>query len=264
MRRLLPEPADLPLEEVYADLQLGDARGGPGRPTVTLGMVASVDGAVTWDGTSGRLGGDGDRQAFRRSRDAADAILVGAGTVRAEGYGPPRAPRQRAAARIARGAAPGPQLVVVTARADLDPAARLFTAPRDEGVPAPVVVTCRAAPRERVAALGEVAEVVEVGDGAVDLARVLDWCAGRGFERILCEGGPRLNGALLDAGLVDEVLVTVAPVLLGGDADRIVASPQQTPADLVLAEVHEHDGELLLRYVAASGRPSGGHDEERC
>lgn len=260
MRRLLPEFAEIALEDVYDGLRLPD--GGPGleRAAVVLGMVTSVDGAVSVDGRSGGLGGAADGVAFRRLRDACDAILVGAGTVRAEDYGPPRASPDRAAARVAGGAAPGPQLLVVTARADLHPGARLFRARRDAGVPAPIVVTRELAPPGAVEALRRVAEVVSFGRDEVDLEATLRWCASRGWRRVLCEGGPALAGALLADDLLDEVFVTVAPTLVGGDAGRIVTSPPDIPhADLELIEVHEHGGELLLRYRVGSVRPSDRH-----
>jgi riboflavin-specific deaminase-like protein len=258
VRRLLPEPADLALEDVYRDLRLPDGGPDSARAGVALGMVSSADGAVAVDGRSGGLGGDADRLAFRRLRDACDAILVGAGTVRAEDYGPPRADAARRAARVAAGASPAPQLLVVTGRADLDPDAKLFRATREDGVPAPIVVTRELAPDGAVEALREVAEVVTFGRDAVDLAAVLRWCRVRGWRRVLCEGGPALGGALLAAGLLDEVLVTLAPMLVAGDAGRIVTSASTIPAaDLELVELHEHAGELLLRYRVNRDRSNG-------
>jgi riboflavin-specific deaminase-like protein len=264
MRRLLPDPADLDLADAYAQLVLPSPPADAVRATLALGMVTSVDGAVSVDGTSGGLGGDADAQAFRRLRDACDAILVGAGTVRAEDYGPPRAPTARADARRARGLAAAPQLLVVTGSADLDPHARVFTADRDAHVPVPVVVTHDQAPADRTTALAEVTEVVTVGEGAVDLPDVLAWCLQRGLPRVLCEGGPQLNAALLAAGVVDEIFVTLAPSLAGGAAGRIVEGPELGPLDLDLVELHEHEGELLLRYRVRSGRPVGGELDGRC
>jgi riboflavin-specific deaminase-like protein len=264
MRRLVPEPLELPLEAAYAGLVLPEPAPGVDRATVALGMVASVDGAVAVDGSSGALGAAADQQAFRRLRDACDAILVGAGTVRSEDYGPPRAPASRAAARVAAGLAPAPQLLVVTGSAGLDPDARLFVTERDPGVPPPVVITRGSAPRERVSALSGRAEVVEFGEEEVDLGEVLRWCLRRGLPRVLCEGGPSLNGALLAADLVDEVFLTLAPSLVGGAAGRIVSGPELGVRDLDLTELHEHDGELLLRYRVRPGRPVGGVHGVRC
>lgn len=250
MRRLVPPTGSIPLEEAYAELRLHAGPPDGGRAGVSLGMVASVDGAVALDGRSGGLGAEADRVAFRRLRTACDAILVGAGTVRAEDYGPPARSASQRHARVAAGLAPVPQLLVVTARADLDPASRLFATDGDE-VPRPIVVTHRAAPAAAVSALREVTEVVATGATAVDLAALLRTCAERGWRRVLCEGGPSLNGALLAAGLVDEVLLTVAPTLVAGTAGRIVRAADEVPTPLELWEVHEHEGELLLRYRVA-------------
>lgn len=256
MRRLVPDVADLALEDTYAGLVLAGPSAGSERAAVTLGMVSSIDGAVAVDGTSGGLGGAADQRAFRRLRDACDAIVVGAGTVRAEDYGPPRATVARAAARRSAGLAPAPQLIVLTRRADLSPDARLFRTERDPDVPPPVVITHAGAPSHRVAALAEVAEVVTLGSEDVDLGAVLRWCHERGLPRVLCEGGPTLNGALLAAGLVDELFLTLAPSLVGGLTGRIVAGAELGPEELELLGVHEHEGELLLRYRVRTGRPA--------
>jgi riboflavin-specific deaminase-like protein len=255
MRRMLPDHAELDLDDLYADLVLRAPEGE--RASVSLGMVTSVDGAVAVDGSSAALGEEADRRAFLRLRDACEAIVVGAGTARAEDYGPPRAGAQRAASRRARGLAPAPQLLVVTGSLDLDPRARLFAAERDPGVPRPIVVTHGAAPEEGRRRLAEVAEIVTFGGDHVDLRALLVWCRRRGLDRVLCEGGPRLNGTFAAAGLVDEVFVTVAPALAGGDAGRILAGPPLGPLALELVELHEHEGELLLRYRAGTGRPAG-------
>ncbi|MEX0835187.1 MAG: dihydrofolate reductase family protein [Nitriliruptor sp.] len=258
MQRLVPSVASEDVADAYAGLVLDRPAAGDRRARVALGMVASVDGTVTIDGTSGQLGGAADRVAFRRLRGACDAILVGAGTARAEDYGPPRVPADRVAARISAGLAPAPQLLVVTASGDLDPDARLFTATRDESVPPPIVVTCGAVPADRLEALRAVAEVVTFGDEEVDLVAMLRWCRDRELGRVLCEGGPALNGALLAADLVDEVFLTVAPVLVAGAGGRIVDGPALTaPVDLELVELREHGGELLLRYRTVPSRSTG-------
>jgi riboflavin biosynthesis pyrimidine reductase len=257
VRRLVPPTGPIPLEEAYADLQLHTGPPGGERAGVSLGMVASVDGAVALDGRSGGLGGDADRVAFLRLRDACDAILVGAGTARAEDYGPPRQRGTRRETRVAAGLAPVPQLLVVTGSAALDPASRLLAATGDPDVPRPVVVTHRGAPTDAVSALRAVTEVVEFGATSVDLAAVLRWCVERGWRRVLCEGGPSLNGALLDAGLVDEVLLTVAPTLVAGAAGRIVRTDSEVPTPLELRELHEYEGELLVRY-RVTDRPTAG------
>lgn len=250
MDRLLPSPprGDLPLDALYRDLELPAERGG--RAGVTLGMVSSLDGATAVDGVSAGLGGAADAVAFDRLRGACDAILVGAGTVRDEDYGPPGGDADRRTRRVAAGRSAVPALVVVTRSASLEPDARLFTDPRREPDAPIVVATCEAAPSDRREALAEVAEVVTFGADDVDLEALLRWCLARGYARVLCEGGPGLNGHLARAGLVDEVVMTLAPQLVAGDAARLVAGDAlDPPLDLAPVEVHHHGGDLLLRYA---------------
>lgn len=248
MRRLHPDVRDLPLEEAYAGLTLEP---GTDRAAVAIGMVASVDGGAAVGGVTADLGGEADRVAFRRLRGAADAILVGAGTVRDEDYGPPGGNAQRRADRVARGLAERPRLVIVTGSMNLAADHRVFGDPDHR----PLIVTHGEAPSDREQQLAEVAEVVRVGDAQVDLPQLLRDLRTRGYPRVLCEGGPSLNGALLAEDLIDEVFLTVVPSLLGGDAARIVTGATlEPPRGLDLVSVHEHDGELLLRYRRAAAR----------
>jgi riboflavin-specific deaminase-like protein len=250
VRRLHPTCEDLELDAVYDGLTLtrGVGAGAAGRASVALGMVSSVDGAAALEGATAALGGEADRVAFRRLRAACDAILVGAGTVRDENYGPPGGDPARQADRVARGLAPVPRLVIVTGRLSIEPDHRVFGDPDKR----PLVVTSEKAPADAAARLEPVADVLRVGATAVDLAALLARLPGLGLHRVLCEGGPSLNATLLDDDLVDEVFVTLTPTLLGGDAPRIVAGSGATqPHPMSLASVHEHDGELLLRYRRA-------------
>jgi riboflavin biosynthesis pyrimidine reductase len=230
MRRLLPDPADATdLAEAYA--------APPGR-LVRVNFVASLDGAVTLAGRSAGLSSPGDRELFHLLRALSDVVLVGAGTARAENYGGARA----AGGRI-------PPIAVVTRSLDLDPASRLFT---DTQVP-PIVITCRNAPAERRAALSDRADVVVAGDDDVDLAGALDQLAARGLEHVICEGGPHLFGWLSAAALVDELCLTLSPVLAGGEAGRIVAGLAGEVRDpMRLVHVLEEDGHLFLRYSTAA------------
>lgn len=242
MRRLIPTPGTEPLEDTYVDLDLA---GEPGSPAVSLGMVSSVDGAATVAGRTAELGGPADKVAFRALRTACDVVLVGAGTVRDEDYGPAQGGPRQQAARRARGLAPAPRLVIVSGRLALDPAGRVFSSPDAR----PLVVTHGHAPQDRVQALSAVADVLQLGDDEVDLAALVEHLGDLGLGRILCEGGPTLNGSLLAADLVEELFLTVAPVLVGGPASRIVAGSAPAPArSLALVELREHGGELLLRY----------------
>ncbi len=245
MRELHPTPRSLEVDDLHAGLTLA---AGEGRAWVAIGMVTSLDGAAALDGDTAALGGEADRAVFGRLRAAADAILVGAGTVRDESYGPPRGTPARRADRVARGLAEVPRLVIVTGSLDLAPDHRVFS---DPAAP-PLVATHAAAPADRAAALAQAAEVVRLGQEDIDLAAVLRDLYDRGLRRVLCEGGPSLNAALLAADLVDEAFVTVAPVAIGGDAPRIAVGPPPGRArPFTLVSVHEHDGELLLRYRRA-------------
>lgn len=246
MRALHPTVEDLELDELYDGLTL-DAGDGD-RATVALGMVSSVDGAAALDGVTASLGGPADRVAFRRLRAACDAILVGAGTVRDEDYGPPGGSAAQQADRRARGLAPVPRLVIVTGRLGLDPAQRVFRDPARR----PLIVTTTRADAARADALAPLADLLRLGDAVVDLPALMRRLPSLGLHRVLCEGGPSLNAALLAEDLVDEVFLTLYPALLGGGAPRIVAGSGATrQRPLTLAGLHEHDGELLLRYRRA-------------
>jgi 5-amino-6-(5-phosphoribosylamino)uracil reductase len=239
MRQLLPSPSDR--VDPYDTYRPED----PHAPLVRLNMVASADGAVTdRRGRSGGLGGDGDRVVFRALRALADAVLVGAGTVRAERCGPHRPPEALAARRRADGRTRPAGVVVVSRSLDLDTGAPLFA---EAEVPT-VVLTCAASDPGRRAAIERVGRVVVAGDTWVDLAAGLVELRERlGWAHVLCEGGPTLNAQLLAADLVDELCLTVAPQLVGGSGPRLAAEIEP-PRQLDLAAVCEQDGELLLRY----------------
>lgn len=248
MQRFLPDAGDESLDDVYADLLVPAGRA---RPYLYIGMVASVDGSAVVGGRSGPLGGPADKAAFRHLRETCDVILVGAGTARLEDYRPPRAPEDVVARRAARGLAPRPTIAVVTASGRLDPTARLFADPTYR----PVVVTSA---RADVHHLAEVADVLRCGDEDVELHTTLAQLAARGATRVLCEGGPALNGALLRAGLVDELFVTLAPCLVGSSLHRLVEGELDAPVDLELIGLRHHAGELLLRYRVGSHGDGAG------
>jgi riboflavin-specific deaminase-like protein len=244
MRQLLPVPID---EVDPDDLYAADARPRPvDRPWVLTNMIASVDGAASVEGVSARLGGPADRAVFGALRAVPDVILVGAGTVRAEHYGPPRTPEAQQARRRARGQEPFPRIAVVSGRLDLDLTTPLFTGSSSR----PIVITGTRPSPEQLAAASEVAEVVVAGEAHVDLGVALAALGRLGAAVVLCEGGPMLDGQLLAEGLLDEVCLTVAPLLAGGDASRIMHGPALArPEGLRLDRVLEQDGMLLLRYV---------------
>ena len=246
MRQVLPSPtsSDVDVAAIYA----ADRRVGAGRPWLLVNMVASVDGATALEGASGSLGGPADRKVFHAIRAVADVILVGASTVRAEGYGPARPSSEREAERRARGQAPRPRLAVVSRSLDLDPGAALFGDPEQH----PLVVTTTDADPRRRANLAQVAEIIEAGTGSVDLRSALDQLGSRGAGVVLAEGGPTLNGQLVAAGLVDELCLSLSPLLVGGPSHRLAQGPAGTdPSRLVLDRVLTEDGFLFLRYLAA-------------
>ena len=253
VRRIHPEPTgDIDSAEVVLD----DARPAPpGRPWVLVNMVASVDGATTVGGRSGKLGGPADRRMFRALRGCADMILVGAGTVRAEGYRPPRTPEDTIATRRRiDGQDERPRLVVVSASLDLDPNASLF-ADRESTDPPPIVATVTTAPTSRRALLEPVAEVVACGETRVDLTGLLAVLDNVGARTVLCEGGPDLNHQLVAAGLVDELCITVSPGLTGGvgghHGSLLAGPPLSATTRLSLDRVLTEDGFLFCRYLVS-------------
>jgi riboflavin biosynthesis pyrimidine reductase len=219
-----------------------------GRPWVLVNMVASVDGATAVDGRSGPLGGEADRRLLGVLRGLADVVLVGAGTVRAEGYGPPRTPVAEVGERRAdRGQAVRPRLAVVSGRADLDPSAALF-ADRDPDDPPPLVYTSTDVPPDRLVGLYGVAEVVAT-DGAPEVAAVVADLHDRGVGIVLCEGGPSLVAQLCSAGLVDELCLSVSPLIVGSGSGLLAGAPLPTPTSLRLAHVLTADDFLFCRYL---------------
>ena len=240
MRLLLPEQR--PLQDL---LELYDPGGAP---CLRAGFVLSTDGGAAWDGGSSGLQTPADAAAFSALRAVADAVVVGAGTARAEGYGPVRHRPAGSAWRLAHGLAPAP-LVLVSRSLDLDPTDRAFS-----GDVRPVVLTCATA--RPTAALREAADVVVAGDDRVDLHAGVAALHDRGLVRLLCEGGPSLLTALLLAGLVDELCLTLTPLLVG-TAPTMLTEPLRERVRLELAHlVDGGDGTLLARYLVR--RPPAG------
>jgi riboflavin biosynthesis pyrimidine reductase len=233
MRQLLPTPVD-PVDPmaVYGDLPTA-----AGRPAVRLNMIASVDGATTLAGVSGGLGGRADHALFAVLRSPADVVLVAAGPVRAEHYGPSSTP-----------------IAVVSRSLRLDWDARFFTAP----IARPILVTVAQAPPNQLARAAEVADVVIAGDWDVDLATALVALGDRGWRPVLAEGGPTLNGQLARAGLLDELCLTLSPWLASGDANRILdGRPLPAAGGLRPYSICEQDGFLFLRYRPRRAEPLG-------
>jgi riboflavin biosynthesis pyrimidine reductase len=217
-------------------------------PTLRVNFIASLDGAVTVDGKSGKLGGPGDKLIFDTLRMVCDALLVGAGTVRTENYDGLRLDPRARAWRRAHGLPEFPLMVIVSAALDLDPAQLVFA----DAPVRPLVITHRGASAARRAVLAPVADVVACGDSEIDLAAAVALLHGRGATQILCEGGPRLFGGLIAADLVDELCLTVSPLLTGGNAGRIAAGPGGPPREMSLRGVLTDRDMLFLRYARSA------------
>jgi riboflavin biosynthesis pyrimidine reductase len=210
-------------------------------------MVSSADGAASLDGASRGLSSDTDRQVFALLRALCDVVVVGAQTVRVEHYGPAR-PQERWR-DLRTGRPPTPPIAVVTGRLNLDPESPLIAAAPPYA--RTIIITTAHAPQDRRARLERHADVIVAGDETVDLKAAVGALAERGHRRMLAEGGPHLLGELVAASLVDELCLTVGPLIAGPGANRIVAgglAPAE-PLPLTLAHVLEDDGFLLCRYI---------------
>ncbi|GGT18533.1 pyrimidine reductase family protein [Streptomyces purpureus] len=219
---------------------------GPGA-WLRANMVSSLDGAAQHEGRSQPISGDTDMRIFGTLRALADVVVVGAETVRLEGYRPARAREAFAKRREAAGQGPAPAIAVVSASLNLDFALPLFTEPL---VPT-LILTGAAAPPDRVrAAEAAGAVVIVAGDGpGVEPERAVRALAGRGLRRQLTEGGPRLLGQLVAAGVLDELCLTVSPTMTAGGAQRIAGGPSvAVPERFALASLLEESGFLFTRY----------------
>ena len=251
MRQIYPDP--LPPGPAAGDDDLL-ARGyaypaGSGR-WVRANMVASADGAATVEGRSGGLGGTADRKLFRVLRSLADVILVGSGTARQEKYRPARPEALVPALRAGR--PPTPPIALVSASLDLDPDSPLLAGAPDWA--RTIVLTTAAAPADRRTALARTATVIEAGEEHVSARRAIDALAGLGHARILTEGGPTLLRQIAADGVLDELCLTISPLLAGGHGARILDGPPLAdgPAPLRLAHVLIEDGYLFCRYLLAA------------
>ncbi|MCZ2830568.1 dihydrofolate reductase family protein [Modestobacter sp. VKM Ac-2986] len=240
MHRLLPDPG--PLD---GDTELAGAYRLPAGRHLRVNFVASLDGAISVDGRSGGLGSPGDRRVFQTLRALSDAVLVGAGTAAAEGYRPVLPDSAVGRLRSVLGRPPVAPVAVVSRRASLSPVDQLVT---DAVVPT-LLVTCAAADPDQRAALAAAGVVVLVcGDDDVDLPTALDALAERGHEQVLCEGGPALFAAALAAGVVDELDLSIAPLLVGGGAGLLPAV-LPSPAGGELVQLLTEDDVLFTRWA---------------
>ena len=242
MRRLLPDPAETTVADQVASLDLV-AEAGPDRPHVITNFALTLDGHATLSGRSGAIGSDTDTAMLVGLRTRVDAVMIGAGTMRAEGYGRVVGDPAKRQKRERDGLAPDPLLVIVSGRLDLPWDAPLFT----EGFGRVLIATSSSA---EIPPTKTSVRVLRQPD-EVDLAALLTYLrTERGVRALLCEGGPRLHGELIEAGLVDEMFVTHAPKLAGGVGPGLVAglAEQERPLRIEWLLFEEATGELFGRY----------------
>jgi riboflavin-specific deaminase-like protein len=212
------------------------------RPFVYVNMITTLDGRSAIDGRSAGIGDEADLEMLLGLRTLADAVLIGTGTVRAEGYDRLVRSEERRARRVAAGLAGDPLAVLISRRFDIPWDAGLFAAAEQ-----PVLIyTGIEAPVPAVAAPVEVVTLVDPTPAAA-----LADLRGRGVRALLCEGGPTLHGALHAAGLVDELFVTLAPLLTGDEHEPTIIAGGRlpVPVGLTLRSVERHGSELFLRYA---------------
>ena len=218
------------------------------RPRLLLNMLSTADGRATLAGRSGTISGPADRALFHALRAPVDGILVGAGTVRMERYGriiPDAAVREL---RRERGLTPEPLACIVSGRLDLGEEIPLLREPDAH-------IAVLTASRASLAHSDATVDYVRAGNGQLDLEGALAELAERfAIQTLLCEGGPHLARELLARGLVDELFLSLAPLLAGGEpsggeALRILAGAElEPPAGLELLDVLRSDSYLFLRY----------------
>jgi riboflavin-specific deaminase-like protein len=239
MRRLLPDPGPTTVSgqlETYRPWQEPHE----GRPLVAMNFVATVDGRATIEGRSGPIGSDADTEMLAGLRTRFDAVMVGAGTMRVERYGRLVSKQETRERRQRDGLRPEPLMVLVSGRLDLPWDAPLFS----EGGEVLILTASEAEPPATESSV----EVVR-HPGAVNLAEAMRYLRHeRGVRALLSEGGPHLHEQMQADGLVDDLFLTIAPKLSGGEAPRIIEGPLPEVIGLELAWLLEEDGELFARY----------------
>lgn len=246
MRQVLPP---VPHDEVTALEALADPPVAADRPAVRVCMVQSIDGVAAIDGSSGPLGSPADRAFYLAARSLADVVLVGAETARAEGYGPARLTPQLVVARMERAQPPLPRIAIVSRSLRLDLSAPFFTDARAR----PIVITCAAAPADQRRQAARVADVIVAGDESVDMVRAVHALAVDGCRLIGAEGGPTLNAALATAGLMDELCLSIAP-MLAAQGPHVIGH-LDTPLAMALHKLFVDDGNVFMRLRPAAPRP---------
>jgi riboflavin-specific deaminase-like protein len=240
LQRLYPDSAETTVAEQLNGLDLKPLAL-PDRPYLVLNFATTLDGRAAISGRSGAIGSDTDTEMLQRLRTRVDAVMIGAGTMRAERYGRIVSDPQLRAYRERTGLAHDPLAVLVSNRLELPWDADLFT---DGGGRVVIFTASEEEPPETATPV----TVVRHPDG-VELDRALEWLlTERGIRSVLCEGGPTLHGRLREGGLADELFLTIAPKLAGGEGPRILEGALPAVIDLELAWLLDQQGELFARY----------------
>ncbi len=226
------------------EVQMSYPRGKTDGPWVMANFVSTIDGAAVVDGGSSAINDADDKAMFAAIRAVPDFILIGAGTLRAEDYRPVTLDEERRAARTEAGLDPTPHLVVASRGLDIDPGHGVFSDPEHRVT----ILTGQDAPNDRFFDLSEAADVVRLSDTSpsgmlhyMRMARV-----------VLCEGGPTLFGQLIAARLIDEMSLTMSPMLVSGQSPRVAHGEwAEPPLDMRLDRVLYGDRSLLLRFLRA-------------
>lgn len=244
VHQIFPPPAtEVDPDDVYRDERplVGD------RPWLMMNMVSTIDGVTDIDGVSAPLGGPGDKDIFGTIRTLPDIILVGSTTAVSEHYNPPSTSVSTKARRLANGAWPVARIAVVSGQLDFDLTLPMFQRPAQR----PIVVTTVDADPIKLERVTEHADLIQCGHTSVNLLQALRDLAELGARRVLSEGGPSLNGGLLREGLVDEVFLSVSPLMGGGDSRGITRGDIPPFQELILRHVLTEDHFLFLRYTRA-------------
>lgn len=240
LKRLYPRPGETTPEELISGLDLG-SRAPSERPYVVLNMVTSIDGRAALEGATRGLGGEADRLVFHHLRTQADAILVGAGTVRVERYGRATKSDELRAKREKEGLDPDPVTVIVSGRLNLTADLPILQQPEAR------VIVATAAEHELDGVRAQVTYLRTGDDLRLLLARLRE---DHGVRSVLCEGGPTLNSHLLAARVIDELFHCTSPQIVGGGSEpaMVEGRPLLEPSQAELVWLHEGGGDLFARW----------------